>query len=53
MAATFGVVPVEGVTQTSLLNSLSCPTIAKRPIEFQSVFLRLSHQNFPIDHWTR
>ena len=28
----------------SPINSLSCPTFAKRPIEFQCVFSRLSHR---------
>jgi transposase-like protein len=37
-------VPRRGATLPSLVNSLSCPTFAKRPIEFQCLFSRLSHR---------
>ena len=37
-------VPRRGATQASLVNNLSCPTIAERPIEFQGLFSRLSHR---------
>jgi hypothetical protein len=41
-----GMVLRRGAKQTTILNSLSCLTFAKRPIESQSVFSRLSH-HFP------
>jgi hypothetical protein len=37
-------VPRRGATQASLINNLACPTLAKRPIESQYVFSRLSHR---------
>jgi hypothetical protein len=38
------VVPRRGATQARPINSLTCPTLANRPIESQSVFSRLSHR---------
>ena len=35
---------MEGMTQLTIVNGLSCPTFAKRPIEFQCEFSRLSHR---------
>jgi hypothetical protein len=37
-------VPVEGLPESSRFKSLSCPTSAVRPIEFQWLFLTLSHR---------
>jgi hypothetical protein len=37
-------VPRRGVAPARRINSLACPTHSKRPIEFQCLFLRLSHR---------
>ena len=34
----------ERATRARLINNLACPTLAKRPIESQCVFSRLSHR---------
>jgi hypothetical protein len=39
-----GRVPVEGLPEPSRFKSLSCPTSAVRPIEYQGVFAALSHR---------
>jgi hypothetical protein len=39
-------VPRRGTTRVSPINNLSSPTLAKRPIEFQCLFSRLSHRIF-------
>ena len=37
-------VPRGGVKILRIVNTLACPTVAKRPIEFHYVFLKLSHR---------
>jgi hypothetical protein len=39
-------VPRGEYQQTSIVNSLSCPTFTNRPIESQWIFLRLSHRRY-------
>ena len=46
-------VPVEGVKRMRPLNSLSCPTPARCPIEFQCLFLTLSHRTKLFEEHTR